>query len=100
MSGLHHLHVRKRFYKNLEPFPAKSFWKRLLDRAVLAAGVAGPIMTIPQVLDIFLSQNAAGVSVISWSSYALFDIIWIIYGFVHREMPIIEIGRASCRERV
>ena len=89
MNIPHHFHLRKRISKNLEPFPATSSWKRLLDRAVFAAGVIGPLMTIPQILDIYTTQNATGVSITSWSAFALLDIIWLIYGFVHREIPII-----------
>lgn len=84
----HHLHLRKRGARGLEPFPARSSLLRLLDRIVLVVGVLGPLMTIPQILKIFLLQDAAGVSVISWGTFALFDIPWILYGLIHHDRPI------------
>jgi uncharacterized protein with PQ loop repeat len=62
---------------------------RALDVAVYAAGILGPLATIPQVLQIYTMHNAVGVSVATWGMYALFDIPWIIYAFVHREPPLI-----------
>ena len=89
MKGLHHLHLRKRISKGLEPFPARTSWKRQLDRLVLAVGVIGPAASIPQVLKIYVTQNAGGISVISWGALAILDIPWILYGLVHNERPIV-----------
>ncbi len=91
-TGLHHLHKRKRIsQKNLEPYPSKDKLKNLLDKLVYIMGAFGLIMTIPQILKIWLDQNAAGVSVISWSAYLLSSIVWVAYGIVHKEKPIIVI---------
>jgi len=89
MRGYHHLHIRKRLSRALEPYPAKTFLKRLLDRAVLAVGIAGPIMSIPQIILIYVGRDASGVSPVSWLAWSLLDIPWILYGFVHREPPIV-----------
>ncbi len=88
MKGLYHLQLRKRIFGNLEPFPARTEWKRLLDRLVFAIGVVGPLTAIPQILKIYLLHNATGVSAMSWGLPALLDIPWIMYGIVHRERPI------------
>ena len=63
-------------------------WLRMLDRLVLFAGVAGPLMVAPQIAKIFLTHNASGVSVISWAAFALFDAPFVIYGIAHKEPPI------------
>lgn len=88
MRGLHHLHIRKRRAAGLEPFPARHGWMRTLDAVVMAAGIIAPLMTIPQILKIFVLQDAQGISILTWASYALFDIPWIIYGFAHHSRPI------------
>jgi uncharacterized protein with PQ loop repeat len=88
MKGLHHLHIRKRLSRGLEPFPARSSWKRFLDRVVFVVGVIGPMTTIPQITKIYLLQNATGVSAFTWLAGAIFDIPWILYGAAHRERPI------------
>lgn len=61
---------------------------RLLDAVVIAAGIIGPLSTIPQILKVFLLQNAAGVSAFSWGAWALLDIPWILYGAMHRDRAI------------
>ncbi|MEK7509932.1 MAG: PQ-loop domain-containing transporter [Patescibacteria group bacterium] len=90
MKGLHHVHLRKRMHqKHLEPFPARTGWMRLLDKLVLAVGIIGPLTAVPQILKIYILQDATGVSVISWGVWILLDFPWIAYGVVHRERPII-----------
>lgn len=84
-----HLHLRKRVSAGLEPYPARSAWKRALDKSVYAAGVIGPIMTIPQIALIYIGQDATGVSPVSWFMWGLLDIPWILYGVAHRERPIV-----------
>lgn len=82
------MRLRKRVHKSLEPYPARTFGKRLLDFVIYAVGIAGPVMTIPQIVLIFSARQAAGVSAVAWFAWALMDIPWIIYGLVHREPPI------------
>lgn len=89
MRGLHHLHVRKRKTHNLEPFPARSSFLRTLDKVVLVIGIIGPLTAIPQIVKIYTTQDATGVSVIAWAVPALFNIPWIMYGFLHKERPIV-----------
>ena len=87
-QGHHHLHIRKRMYKNLEKFPHPRGWVRTLDYIVYTAGFLGPAMTIPQVVLIYATHDAGNVSALSWGAYALFDIPWVLYGIVHKE-PLI-----------
>jgi len=51
--------------------------------------VIGPFSAIPQVVEIWLGKNATGVSVTSWLLYIVLAIIWLFYGIVHKEKPII-----------
>jgi uncharacterized protein with PQ loop repeat len=88
MKGLHHIHLRKRKIARFEPYPARSASLRLLDRVVLVVGVIGPLTTLPQILKLYLLQNATGISFLSWGLPGLLDIPWILYGIVHRERPI------------
>ena len=76
-------------YENLEPYPNSNKWKRFLDKAVYYVAIIGPIMTIPQILMIWVEKNASGVSVVSWVSYMFIAIFWLLYGIVHNEKPII-----------
>ena len=76
-------------YENLEEFPSKDPFKRFLDRFIFVVGLLGPVMTIPQLVNVWVLRETAGVSAISWASYAVFNLVWVTYGIVHREKPII-----------
>ncbi len=80
--------MRARNPKARHPYPARDWRVRVLDHAVFVAGVMGPLMTLPQIEKIYRWHEAAGVSAISWGSFAFFDIIWIGYGLVHRDRAI------------
>lgn len=86
---LRHLHIRKRVSKSLEPYPARSAWKRLLDRVIFAAGVIGPLLSIPQIVLIYSNKDASDISAVSWFGWAALNIVWILYGLAHKEPPIV-----------
>ena len=86
--GLHHFHRRKRIYLKHEPYPHPDKWKRLIDKLVYVVGIAGPVMTLPQVTKIWLNKNAAGISLPTWITYAAASLIWTVYGVIHKDKPI------------
>ena len=86
---LHHFHVRKRIYKNLEVYPHPDKFKNFLDKIIYFVGISGPIMTIPQLLKIWIDKNATGLSLLSWSWYLGTASIWLIYAIIHKEKPLI-----------
>src|SRR3989344_1265738 len=86
---LHHLHIRKRLSKSLEPYPARSGWKRLLDKLILVAGVVGPLLSFPQIILIYSNKDASDISAVSWFGWAALNIVWILYGLAHKERPIV-----------
>lgn len=88
-SSFHHYHIRKRIYKAKEPFPHPDKGKRILDNMIYGAAILAPIMNLPQFFKIWLDQDATGVSLTSWASFSLFSLIWLVYGIVHKERPII-----------
>lgn len=88
--SLHHLHKRKRASgEALHPFPANTKALRLLDKTVYVAGIISLVMMSPQLYVIFVEKNASGLAPISWITFALMNIPWIIYGLVHRERPLV-----------
>jgi uncharacterized protein with PQ loop repeat len=88
-SGLHHISKRKRVHKKLEQYPHPQKWIRALDKLLIFIAVLGPLLALPQVLKIFIYKSAEGVSFISWLSWLFLGIPWLLYGFVHKEKPII-----------
>ena len=85
MPGLHHYHLRKRIKENR---PTGRF-AGILDHAIYVVGVIGPLMTIPQILQIWGHHSASGVSPVTWGSFVITNCFWLSYGIVHREKPII-----------
>ena len=88
-NNIDHIHKRKRKYQELEKYPSANKGVRFLDKFLLIVAVIGPLVSLPQIIKIFVSKDVAGISVMSWSLFALLDIPWIVYGFVHKEKPII-----------
>jgi uncharacterized protein with PQ loop repeat len=52
----------------------------LLRRVLGGMSVFTMLMTVPQVLTIWVGQQAAGVSVLSWGAYLLSAILWLWFG--------------------
>src|SRR5262245_32228810 len=50
------------------------------SRVLGAMSVFTMLMTVPQVLTIWIGHQAAGVSVVSWSAYLVSAILWLWYG--------------------
>jgi uncharacterized protein with PQ loop repeat len=50
--------------------------------------IATLLMTIPQVLTIWVGRQAAGVSVLSWSAYLASAVVWFWYGLSRRDRNI------------
>jgi uncharacterized protein with PQ loop repeat len=46
------------------------------------------VMTVPQVLTIWVGHQAGGVSIISWSAYLLSAVLWFWYGVQKRDKNI------------
>lgn len=88
LGGFHHLHVRKRIYKELKAFPHPTFWKRMLDYLMYIVALATPVALLPQIIHLYRVKDG---SALSWESFSLFFVInalWVVYASVHREVPL------------
>lgn len=88
-NSLHHINQRKRLHQKSEQFPNPHPGIRFLDRFLIVIAVLGPIISIPQIIALYNAQSADGFAFITWFMYLLLNVPWIVYGFVHREKPII-----------
>lgn len=88
--AIFHIHKKKRSHSvYLEPSSSKRKFIKFLDKVIYAAGIAGPILVIPQVIEVWINKEASGVSIPSWIGFTVLAIIWLIYGIVHKEKPLI-----------
>lgn len=72
----------------MTPAGQASLSETALSRALGGTSVFTLLMTVPQVLTIWVGHQAAGVSVISWSAYLLSAILWFWYGLRKRDKNI------------
>lgn len=49
----------------------------------------GPLMTFPQVATVWMLKHHQGVSLLTWLTYGMCAIAWLVYGYIHREKVII-----------
>lgn len=75
-------HVREKHKKK------KSQHKVLLDYLIYFAVIFGPLMTVPQVYDIWVLSKK-DISVISRIAYLITGLIWLFYGLKKKDKPII-----------
>ncbi len=62
--------------------------KSWVDKAVYVAAILQPLMTIPQVIQIYSTHNVAGVSLVTWLAYAILGLAFLAYGIKYRLWPI------------
>ena len=60
----------------------------MLRRALGGMSIFTLLMTVPQVLTIWIGRQAAGVSVLSWSAYFLSALLWLWFGIQKRDKNI------------
>jgi len=96
LEGLYHitrrlrLHgKRKKLKKQYEPYPHHHRGKAVVDHAVYAIGILSPMLSAQQSYQIHSTKDASGISVLLFGGNALFAIIWITYGIMHKEKPLL-----------
>ncbi len=53
------------------------------------SGIISPFMMLPQLYGIWVTKNASGISVLSFASFAFFNLVFIVYGITHKNKLII-----------
>ena len=59
-----------------------------LEKVLRGLSVFTMLMTVPQVLTIWVGRDAGGVSLISWVSYLLSACLWFVYGIRKHDKTI------------
>jgi uncharacterized protein with PQ loop repeat len=85
----HHQDLRKRAHLRKDKYPNSNKFIAWFDRLIILVGVLNAAATTPQALQIWMSQDASGVSLISWSYYLFGSIMFVIYGLIHKTIPIL-----------
>ena len=59
-----------------------------LEKVLRGLSVFTMLMTVPQVMTVWIGRDAGGVSLASWLSYLLGACLWLIYGLRKRDKTI------------
>ena len=62
--------------------------KSAIDRLIFVAAIATPVMTLPQVYQIWV-EHSREASIVTWSSYTVIACIWLWYGYKYKDQAII-----------
>ena len=46
------------------------------------------LMTVPQVITVWVERNVGGVSLLSWGAYLFSACLWLVYGIQKRDKTI------------
>lgn len=60
----------------------------MIDKLTLLCGVIGPLSTLPQLWNLYIGHNGAGVSAATWFLASLTSIPLLFYG-LHRKLKVI-----------
>ena len=60
----------------------------VLNRLLPSLSICTMVMTVPQVLTLWVSHQAAGVSMLSWGAYLGSALVWFWYGIQKRDKNI------------
>jgi len=60
-----------------------------IGKLVLVAAIVEPLMTIPQIYQIWSNKQAQGVSLLSWSFYLIAAVIWLFYGIKVKDKAVV-----------
>lgn len=83
-------HLMKRKRARASGFPTRmSVIKNALDILIYPIAIAGPIALLPQVIKLFTEHDAAGLALPTWALFGVLNCVWVLYGFVHQDRPII-----------
>jgi uncharacterized protein with PQ loop repeat len=66
------------------------------EKFMIVFAVVEPIATIPQILKIWVDGNTSGVSLVTWIFYSLTSFIWLAYGLIKKDTPLIVSGSLWC----
>ncbi len=62
---------------------------KLINRLIVPIAIIQPLMTIPQIMTIFVNKSASDVSIVTWVAYEIGSSLWLYFGVVHKIKSII-----------
>ena len=61
----------------------------VMDTLAYAVSFLSLFFTLDQVRIIWIDHNVDGVSLIAWAGYTLSSVVWLAYGYMHKDRVLI-----------
>lgn len=61
----------------------------IFDRLAIAFGIVTAFFNLPQLIRAWFGESVEGISLTSWSGFALASLFWLCYAILHRERALI-----------
>lgn len=61
----------------------------LFDHLMYGIALIAPVMTLPQLYQVWVFRQTKGVSLLTWGAYAIVSGLWLAYGIHHKDKPLI-----------
>jgi len=85
--GLRH-YTRRKKARQQGVLEHLTFSQALLDTLIYPAAVLAPLALVPQAWELYSTHDARGLSLVTWLTLGLLNVLWLAYGYVHREKPV------------
>lgn len=82
MQGFVHKHHVKRKAQSTKGFVG------FFDRLMYGIALIAPVMTLPQLYQVWWQKQVEGVSLLTWGGYAGVSGLWFFYGFLQKDKPL------------
>ncbi|HKC14696.1 MAG TPA: SemiSWEET family transporter [Patescibacteria group bacterium] len=76
------------FYKSKKDH-YKEEGMHVLDKVIFPIALISPIMTVPQVLQVWQKHETAGLAITTWIGFAFASTFWTLYGLAHKDKAIV-----------
>ena len=80
---------RKRIHQRFFRYPSLFKINKIYDKIIYIAVFLGPILNMPQLFKIWITRDATGVSFVSWMGFSIISVVWLGYGILHKDKPIL-----------
>lgn len=61
----------------------------LIDKIILVVAVLEPLCTLPQIIEIYDSKDASGVSILTWVGLNILTTVWIWYAIIRKQKVVL-----------
>jgi uncharacterized protein with PQ loop repeat len=62
---------------------------QMIDHVMMVIAFLYPLTGVPQIVTVFTTQKAEGVSLVSWCGFLVVGVIYLFYALMHRLKPLI-----------